>query len=226
MNILVSVLVVIAFLVLTTAGALRGVRASLLAMIGTFLGVLLVDLWQEPWGEWVRTQFRPENPAFFTWLLSTAIFFVVVLVAGLGSGVFLPEAKTAPKPKPTMRDRLAGGGIGLLNGALVSSYLLYFAESGLNERDFQQLISSLPFLGVLYAWLPWFMLVLVLTTTVFILLRGAMRLSRNTRKPTPMVAETTAPPSQNTTGQPASAQRQAAINKLNDKINNALENRK
>jgi uncharacterized membrane protein required for colicin V production len=225
MTILIIILMIVAFLVLTVAGGLRGVRASLLAMIGTFLGVLLVDLWQEPWGEWVRAQLRPENPTFYTWLLSTSVFFLVVLVTGLGSSVLLPEPKPVAKAQRNMRERLAGGGIGLLNGALVSSYLLYFAESGMSDEDFQRLMSSLPGLNVLHAWLPWFILALVVTTTIFIVLRGSVRLSRNAAKPLPSTPMTTTTlPTQNTASQPQpnATQRAAMDSKINDKINNAL----
>jgi uncharacterized membrane protein required for colicin V production len=224
MTILIIILMIVAFLVLTVAGVLRGVRASLLAMVGTFLGVLLVDLWQEPWGEWVRAQLRPENPVFYTWLLSTFVFFLVVLVTGLGSSVLLPEPKPVAKAQRHMRERLAGGGIGLLNGALVSSYLLYFAESGMSDADFQSLMGSLPGLNVLHAWLPWFILALVVTTTVFIVLRGSVRLSRNAAKPTSATPTTTTVPTQNTANlpQPDATQRAAMDNKVNDKINNVL----
>jgi uncharacterized membrane protein required for colicin V production len=224
MSILVTILVALAFLVLGVVGMLRGVRASLLAIVGTFLGVLLVDLWQEPWGEWVRTQLRPEDPAFMTWMLTTGVFLLVVLLAGLGSSVLLPAPADGSKAKNNLRERLTGGAIGLLNGALVSGYLLHFAQRGLDGDDFTALLASLSLLGVLYSWLPWFMLALVAATGVFIMLRGTMRLSRASaaNRAKLMATQAQTGTAQATKGGGASPQRQEAISRLNDKINNAL----
>lgn len=223
MSILVTILVALAFLVLGLVGMLRGVRASLLAIVGTFLGVLLVDLWQEPWGEWVRAQLRPENPAFITWALTTGIFLLVVLIASLGSSVLLPTAPNGVKAKNNLRERLAGGAIGLLNGALVSGYLLRFAQRGIASDDFTALLASLPLLGILVAWLPWFILALIVANGLLILVRGAIRFSRasaaNRARHSSTAAEVGVAPS---TKASATPQRQEAVSRLNDKINNAI----
>lgn len=158
-------------------GLFRGVRRGLVAIAGTLLAAVLVDLWRLRWAEWLSEAFRPEQPALPTFLLTAAIFSGVTLLIGYGGSALLPKPPQSAK-QPGLLDNLLGALIGALNGALVVSYLLRYAAEIWADEGLAAAVAASPVAVVLDAWLPWFILALVGTTGVFVVLRTTMRLSR------------------------------------------------
>lgn len=162
-------------------GLVRGVRRGLIAVAGTLLGAVLIDLWQVRWSDWLRTQM--EQPAWATFLLTAAIFLLVALLVGYGGSLLLPRD---PKAKgPGLLDRLLGAFVGALNGALIISYLLRYARQNWPGGQAEDLIAGSLVAGVLDAWLAWFILAMVATTMIFVTLRGTVRISMALSRPAP-----------------------------------------
>ncbi|MBX0327307.1 CvpA family protein [Oscillochloris sp. ZM17-4] len=185
-----TILSVAALGVLGLFGLFRGVRRGLIAVAGTLLGAVLIDLWQARWSDWLSTQMEP--PGWVTFLVTAAIFLLVALLVGYGGSLLLPRD---PKAKgPGLFDRLLGACIGALNGALIVSYLLRYANENWPSGEAERMIAGSLVAGVLDLWLPWFILAMVGSTTVFVMLRGTLRVSRALSRPA-----TTATPSATTT---------------------------
>lgn len=214
-------------------GLFRGVRRGVVALAGTLLAAVLVDLWQERWAEWLRESFRPEQPALPTFLLTAGIFIGVIMLIGYGGSILLPKPPAGAKG-PGLFDNLLGALVGALNGALVVSYLLRYAAEIWADEGLAAAVAASPVAAVLDAWLPWFILALVGTTAIFVILRSTVRISRAlTAKPAPAAApaESGASGGKTTTQQPAaggsvasSTTLREADQKLNAKINQTLGN--
>lgn len=150
-------------------GLVRGVRRGLVALGGTLLAAVLIDLWQTPIASWVRESLRPEQPGLPTFVIVTGVFLLVALLVGYGGSALLP--KIEPKARPAgVVDRPLGALLGALNGALITSYVLRFADDLWRGNEESALTAS-PVAQVLNAWLPWFILTMVATTMLFVLLR-------------------------------------------------------
>jgi|APCry1669189070_1035195.scaffolds.fasta_scaffold00057_17 uncharacterized membrane protein required for colicin V production len=201
-----TILIVAAIGVLGLVGLFRGVRRGLIAMAGTLLGAVLVNLWQARWINGLRAQM--EQPAWPTFLLTTGIFVLVAILVGYGGSLLLPPHD--PKAKgPGMLDRLLGPFVGALNGALIVSYLLRYANENWPNGEAAAMIAESFMARLLDIWLPWFILVMVLMTTLFVMMRGSMRTLRALNRPadggatmagrTTFASAKTMPPARDTT---------------------------
>jgi hypothetical protein len=164
-------------------GLFRGVRRGLIAVAGTLLGAVLIDLWQARWSGWLRANL--EQPAWITFLVTGAIFLLVALLVGYGGSLLLPRPDPKAK-KPGISDGPLGALLGVLNGALIVSYLLRYANENWPQGEAATLIAESIITRTLDSWLPWFVLAMVVSTTLFVLLRGAMRLKRALNPPAPV----------------------------------------
>ncbi len=231
MALTISLLVVIGLLALL--GLLRGVRAGLVAIAGTLLAAVLVDLWGERLALWLRTTLRPERPALPVFLLIAAVFLLTALVIGFGSNALLPRAGAATTRRAVIADRLLGALLGALNGALIGSYLLRYAQAAWPDRTVANLVAASPVAGVLVLWLPWFVLAMVVTSGLVVLVRvTATQVRRRAAARAAAPAPTPAVPAGGGAGvggapPPTSSVANAkslgeADRKLNDKIDQAL----
>jgi hypothetical protein len=216
--------IVIVTVLFGVIGLVRGTRRGIVTLMGTLFGAVLVDLWQDRWAEWLRTDRGIEQPALWTFLITAAVFVVVALVIGYGGSMLL---RSDPKaPTPGIGDRLLGGLVGALNAALIISYLLRYAEEAWTNGAATELIAAAPVAAVLAAWLAWFILALVVTTGVFVLLRVTITLGRalGNRPAAPTPAPTPAPKPVTGNVKPPEGQpkAEAADKRTLDKINQAL----
>ncbi len=188
-------------------GLARGVRAGLVAIAGTLLAAVLIDLWNQRLGAWIREMLRPELPALPTFLLVAAVFLLTVAIIGYGGSALLPRAPAQSRSRQAL-DRVVGGLLGALNGALIASYLLRFADAAWASGAVADLLATSPMARVLLLWLPWFMLALVVSTGAMVVIRGVAGFVRTRRtappppapvpSPQPAVAPAvTLPPSRN-----------------------------
>ncbi|MCX7789919.1 MAG: CvpA family protein [Chloroflexaceae bacterium] len=180
-------------------GLARGTRAGLVAIAGTLLAAVLIDLWNQRLGAWIRETLRPELPALPTFLLVASVFLLTVVIIGYGGSALLPRAPAQSRSRQAL-DRVVGGLLGALNGALIASYLLRYADAAWVNDAVDDLVATSPPARVLLLWLPWFMLALVITTGVIVVIRGVAGFAR-ARRPTPPpttpapTAQPAAPPS-------------------------------
>jgi hypothetical protein len=157
-------------------GLLRGTRRGIVTLVGTLFGAVLVDLWQDRWAEWLRTDRAVEQPALWTFLITATVFVLAALVIGYGGSMLLRNDPKAPPPG--FGDRLLGGFVGALNAALIVSYLLRYAEEAWTNGAATALIAGSPVATILASWLAWFILALVVTTGVFVLLRVTLTVGK------------------------------------------------
>ncbi|MCS6881719.1 MAG: CvpA family protein [Oscillochloridaceae bacterium] len=179
--------------VLGLIGLARGTRAGLAAIAGTLLGAVLIDLWNRPLAAWIRETLRPELPALPTFLLIAAVFLLTVAIIGYGGSALLPRAPAQSRSRQIL-DRIVGGLLGALNGALIASYLLRYADMARVNGDVADLVATSPLAQVLLLWLPWFILALVATTGAIVLIRGGARFVRARRTAATAPAASTAQP--------------------------------
>jgi uncharacterized membrane protein required for colicin V production len=152
-------------------GLFRGVRRGVVALAGTLLAAVLVDLWNEPLASWLRETISPEHPALPTFLLVASLFLVTALLVGYGGSALLPRLDPQAKKPSGIVDGPLGALLGALNGALIVSYLLRYAQEIWVDDTVSDLVAASPVAFVLSRWLPWFVMAMVITTTMFVLLR-------------------------------------------------------
>ncbi|MCG8347260.1 MAG: CvpA family protein [Chloroflexales bacterium] len=215
-----ELVIAITLIILGIWGLRRGVERGLLTLIGTLLGALLVELWFEALigQDRIGQQFRPETfdtPALLTVM---AVFLAVAVIVGYGSGLLLRQSKRKSAPKLNVRNRIVGGLVGVLNGALIASYALHFAAE--LSLDFESSLDASLLLGVLYAWLPWYILAVVSVACVWITVKAAMRLVQ-------LLARASAADQIQSEGgmsSPMTAAKAEQMQSVSDKINSRLGN--
>lgn len=219
---LLTILMAIGLVLLGGLGLARGLRRGLVAVAGTLLAAVLLDLWQDRWQAWVITTFPSEQPALPIFLVFAGIFLLVALLIGYGGSTLLPRQSPKFLP-PSLLERLLGGLVGALNGALIASYLLRYAEQAWANGAAAELVSASILATTLDAWLPWFMLAVVGATGIFVLVRVGLRFMQALNAPPPRPIP---PASRTVAGPPVSPPTAATYQQLNEKIAQALQEQK
>ncbi|GEM_PF-3102350 len=154
-------------------GMWRGVLRSLLTIVGTLLGAVLVEFWGPIWGEQLQGWLNADDPAGLVWGATALGFLAVALILGYGSALLLP--RSGKSYEIGAGERLAGALVGALNGLLMTGFLLnYGVEMGAPE--FRVAVQASPILTTLQEWLPWYVLAVVLTMGFWIIVRAVVRL--------------------------------------------------
>lgn len=230
MTLTIGVAVVVGLLGLV--GLFGGIRRGLIAIAGTLLAAMLVELWQERWEGWLRASFRPEQPDTPSFLLTAGIFLGVVVLVGYGGSAIV--ARPDPKAKgPGLLNNLLGALVGALNGVLVVGYLLRYAAAFRGEGWLAAELAASPLAGLLDDFLPSFILATVIAAAVFVILRTTVRIGRvlTARPAAPASGQVEAAAGQAGGKQPAAGGSVAgsttlheADQKINAKINQTLGN--
>lgn len=150
-------------------GLFRGVQLGAMSLVGTLLAVVVVDLWNVAWIYWLDRLFRVSPISYWHFGAASLAFVAVVFFVGYGSGVLLP-AGAVPKKKSIV-DRLFGGLLGVVNGALIAAFLIHYAYEMIGSEQIGPFIKSVPLANILRWWLPWF----VLATVVMLFLAVVAR---------------------------------------------------
>jgi len=142
-------------------GLWRDVQRGFLSLVGTVLGVVLVQLWGVTWATWLEQKLS-WAPSTAGWVASSLTFLLVALFVGYGSGSLVARPKplldSSLKPRGKALARPAGALLGLLNGALIASVLLLYAREWSANETLQAAISDSFVLALLIDWFPWFVL--------------------------------------------------------------------
>ena len=144
MSITITIAIAVIILLLGILGVFRGVLSGLLTLVGTLMAAALVDLWHPTWAEWLVQSLGEDKPHTWTWAVTSLSFLLVAFIVGYGSSTFLPRKKNAGQPAPgqqqqktPFKERLSGGLLGALNGALIASYLLHYTRELLQNNEFE-----------------------------------------------------------------------------------------
>lgn len=140
-------------------GLVRDVQRGFLSLIGTLLGVTLVQIWGATWAVKVEEQFG-WAPSTATWVVSSSAFLLVAILVGYGSSAFIPKkaSNVKDKPRPKALARPASGLLGALNGAMIASILLLYARGWSANESLQAVIVESLLLSLLIEWFSWFVL--------------------------------------------------------------------
>jgi uncharacterized membrane protein required for colicin V production len=167
-------------------GMWRGVLRSLLTIVGTLLGAVLVELWGPTWGEQLQGWLNADDPAGLAWGATALGFLVVALILGYGSSLLLP--RSGKLHAISAGERLTGALVGALNGLLMSSFLLHYGVE-MGSPEFRVAVQALPILTTLQEWLPWYVLAVVLTMSFWVMVLAVVRLITAVARPTPEVED-------------------------------------
>lgn len=188
-------------------GLVRDVQRGFLSLIGTLLGVALVQIWGATWASKVEEQFG-WMPSTATWAVSSTAFLLVAILVGYGSSTFIPKkaGNAKDKPRPKALARPASGLLGALNGAMIASMLLLYARGWSANESLQALILESVLLSLLIEWFSWFILGVAVLIGTLAFCKWTIFVVHRLTSPIPVPVKSTPQPSApkpSTTTQPA-----------------------
>src|SRR5881392_2756564 len=116
-------------LLFAVLGVLRGVVREALVSVSLALGALIITLWAGEWSQGLHDIYAGMGQGQEEFVLSFSVLWLVLLVVGYGMGGFVP------KQPLSSRSRLAGGLLGLVNGAAVAGWSLRLAFINLHDAQ-------------------------------------------------------------------------------------------
>jgi uncharacterized membrane protein required for colicin V production len=169
MALALTVVIALVLAVLALVGYLRDLRRSLLALLGTLVGAILVNFWGNQWGASLASRLVDADVQRMTFYVNCAVFLWSTLVVGYAGGILLNRARDRSLPQ-----RLTGVVLGLVNGVLIVGFLLRFATS--NQPSSVPVIQANPLAKAIHDGLPLLFLAVAGVVTVLVLLRAAFSL--------------------------------------------------
>ncbi len=148
-------------------GFRRGGWPSGFALLGTLIGTVLVDLWREGIVG-VLTAIGLLNG--WTAFLAMSGLLLLAMIVGYNIDIII---ELGLEDAVEWSHRLVGALIGLVNGALVVTYLIRYAELAWSAVTVDGLISATVLALLVKAFLPWGMLALTMTGALVLALRFA-----------------------------------------------------
>jgi hypothetical protein len=205
--------ITLVLVVLGLVGYIRDPRRGLLALIGTLVGVILVDFWAAQWGPGLASRFVGGDVPKLTFIVSCGLFLWCALFVGYGGGLLLSRAKE----RPPFAQRLAGALLGVLNGVLIVGFLLRFAS--VNQSSFGETIQSSNLSKLFHDGLPLLFLGLAVAVTLLVIVRGvgAFVAQRSAaRAPKPADTKPDATPATSSSAPTQRINDREVLNKVND----------
>lgn len=164
----IGILVIVVVVILALLGAWRGLRRELLVTLaGIFPGALLGEFWSQSWGR--------DFPVLHGTLRLAGLGFVTLCI-GYGSALFLSSRR------PAWWEHLAGAGVGLLNGLLLTSISLRYVEESFYGGAAASPLRGSPIAAAWIDYLPWLLAVLVGLLWVAVVAVGLVRLYRSIQR--------------------------------------------
>jgi len=164
-----TIVISLVLAVLGLVGYVRDLRRSMLALLGTLGGAILVNFWSDQWGTSLASRFVNGDTQRITFYVSCAVFLWSALVVGYGGGVLLPRVK-----ERTFQQRMIGAILGLVNGVLIVGFLLRFANT--RQPSLAELIQANPLAKIIHNYLPLLFLAAAGVVTVLVIVRGVASL--------------------------------------------------
>src|SRR5438128_3112620 len=160
-------------------GILRGAVRETVVAAGVALAALINSQWSGQWSEGLSSVFKGQNQGQLEFIISFVVLWLVVMVIGYGLGFFVPREPL------TALSRLAGGLLGLANGAAVAGWSLRYAYADLDGAQTSSQFYQNPMSYSLMVWAAWFPLLLALLGAILVLVgpvrRAQSALSRPSR---------------------------------------------
>jgi uncharacterized membrane protein required for colicin V production len=169
MALALTVVIALVLVVLGLVGYLRDLRRSLLALLGTLGGAILVNFWGNQWGASLASRLVDADVQRTAFYVNCAVFLWSTLVVGYAGGILLNRARDR-----SLSQRLTGAVLGLVNGVLIVGFLLRFATS--NQPNFAPVIQANPLAKAIHDGLPLLFLAVAGVVTLLVLLRAAFSL--------------------------------------------------
>jgi len=184
-----DVLAVVFALGLAALGIWRGfLREILVSLAGIVLGVFVGSLWAASWGPDWAGRLGAADPIVFQGVIGLASLWLIVLLIGYGSALFLRHRPLS------LWQRLAGGGVGLLNGLFLAAFTFNYIQNyflGSPPPDDSPLKDSL-IAAAMIGWLPVVLGGIVLLVALAVIAVAIVRLirfvSRLVQEPAPAPA--------------------------------------
>jgi hypothetical protein len=179
MGLALTVVIGLVLAVLGFVGYVRDLRRSLLALLGTLVGAILVNFWGDQWGASLASRFVNADVQRITFYVNCAVFLWSALVVGYGGGILLNRIKDR-----SFQQRLTSALLGLINGVLIVGFLLRFASA--KQPSFAPVIEANPLAKIIHDGMPLLFLAVAGLVTIMIIIRGVFGLvSRGVTPPPP-----------------------------------------
>ena len=177
MALVLTIGISLVLVVLALVGYLRDPRRSLMALLGTLVGAILVDFWGVQWGNSLAGRLVEGDPQRTTLRVSCLVFLWSALIVGYGGGALLGRSKELP-----IGQRLTGALLGLVNGLLIVGFLLRYATR--YQPAFADTVKADLAANLINVGMPWLFLGAAIIVTVLSAERGALSLFG--RRPAPI----------------------------------------
>jgi hypothetical protein len=213
MPLALTIFIALVVVVLGAIGYARDLLRSLLALLGTLFGALLVEFWGAQWGAALASRLG-TTPQLRGFIVSCLIFLWGALSVGYGGGVLLGRSKN----RPLVPQRLASALLGLLNGVLIVGFLLRYAFA--QQPGFAALVTADAVAAAIYSGLPLLFLGLALAVTLLVVARGLVGLVGRRAAPAPSSAGANTPlPTRSAASTPdRRVDEQGVINKIDRQL--------
>jgi hypothetical protein len=167
MALALTIIIGLVLAVLGLVGYVRDLRRSLLALLGTLVGAILVNFSGDQWGAGLASRFVNADVQRITFYVNCAVFLWSALVVGYGGGILLNRAKDRP-----FQQRLTSALLGLINGVLIIGFLLRFATA--KQPNFAPLIQADPLAKLIHDGMPLLFLAVVALVTIIVIVRAVI----------------------------------------------------
>ncbi len=156
---------VIILILFTIVGLRRGAWPSGFALVGTLIGAVLVDLWRDGVINLLgRAGLANGWPLF----VSLSGLLVLAMIIGYGIDMII---EFGLEDAAEWSHRLIGAAFGVINAALVITYLVRYAGVAWPEATNADRLATTVVTPLVIAWLPWGMLALTLLGGVILVVR-------------------------------------------------------
>jgi uncharacterized membrane protein required for colicin V production len=169
MALALTIIISLVLVVLGLIGYVRDLRRSMLALLGTLGGAILVNFWGDQWGAGLASRFVNADVQRISFYVSCAVFLWSALLVGYGGGILINRAKERPFPQ-----RITGALLGLVNGVLIVGFLLRFATS--KQPALAAMVQGNPLAKLIHDGLPMLFLGVAGLITMLVIVRGVLGL--------------------------------------------------
>lgn len=149
----------------TIVGLRRGAWPSGFALMGTLIGAVLVDLWRDGVINLLARVGLASGWPFFGALSGLLI---LAMIIGYGIDIII---EAGIEDAQEWSHRLIGAGIGLVNAALVITYLVRYAGVAWSETAITAQLATATLAPLVIRGLPWGLLVLTLLGGLVLVMR-------------------------------------------------------
>jgi hypothetical protein len=178
MALALTVVIGLVLAVLGFVGYLRDLRRSLLALLGTLVGAILVNFWGDQWGASLASRFVDGDVQRITFYVYYVVFLWSALVVGYGGGILLNRVKDQSVPQ-----RLTSALLGLVNGVLIVGFLLRFASA--KQPAFAAAIQANSLAKLIHDGMPLLFLAVAGLITIMVIVRAVVGLFNRGVTPPP-----------------------------------------